>query len=172
MRVAVGSTNPSKVLAVKKAWILMGDAEVLGVKVPSGVSEQPRTMNEIVKGACNRALNALKIANADYGVGIEAGYISVPLLKDKILDIQVAVIVDKTGYETIGFSPAFEVPPSALSHRTLGEYMAKISGRNKINEEIGAIGYLSIGTVTRMELTYYAVLMALIPRINKHLYRS
>ena len=170
MRVAVGSTNPSKVLAVKKAWILLGDAEVLGVKVSSGVREQPRSLKEVIIGARNRALNALNKINADYGVGIEAGFMEIPIYEEKVIDVQAAVIVDKEGYETIGFSPAFEVPSQALNYDTLGKYMAKVTGRAKINEEIGAIGYLSLGTITRMELTYYAVIMALIPRINKHLY--
>ena len=50
MKVVVGTTNRSKLLAVKKAWILLGDAEIIGVGVDSGVSEQPIGLQEILEG--------------------------------------------------------------------------------------------------------------------------
>jgi len=47
-----------------------------------------------------------------------------------------------------------------------------LTNRKSINEEIGAIGYLSRGLITRTDLTYQAIIMALIPRLNKSLYEE
>ncbi len=169
MRVAVGSTNKSKILAVKKAWRIMGEAEIIPVKVQSGVPEQPRSLKQTIIGAINRAVNARVKVNAEYGVGIEAGYMNIT--HNLLVDVQVTAIVDEE-YVTIGFSPAFQIPLEATRYNTLGEYMASITGRAKINEEIGAIGYFTNGIVTRTDLTYYSVIMALVPRINKKQYKS
>ena len=169
MKVAVGTANKSKILAVKKAWAILGNAEIIGVKVYSGVPEQPKGIKQIVLGALNRAIKARLKTGSDYGVGIEAGYITLGSL---IMDLQAAVIVDKENYVTIGFGPGFQIPREALKYNTLGGYMAEVTGRKSINEEIGAIGYLSRGLITRTDLTYQAIIMALIPRINKNLYEE
>ena len=169
MKVAVGTTNKSKILAVRKAWTILGNAEIIGVKVRSGVPDQPKGIKQIVLGALNRAVEARLKTRSDYGVGIEAGYI---MLGSLIMDLQVALIVDKENYVTMGFSPGFQVPPEVLRYNTLGEYMAVLTSRKSINEEIGAIGYLSRGLVTRTDLTHQAIIMALIPRLNKSLYEE
>ena len=169
MKVVVGTTNSSKLLAVKKAWILMGDAEIIGVSVGSGVSEQPIGIYEILEGALNRALSAHDIMGGDYGVGIEAGYIP---FNNLLLDVQVAIILDRNNRATIGFSPAFQVPREALRYQSLGDYMAHLTGRKTINREIGAIGYFTKGAITRTDLTYSAIVMALVPRLNPEYYRE
>lgn len=169
LKVAVGSTNRSKILAVKRAWAILGNADIVGVKVDSGVPEQPKGIKQILLGAINRAFRALEHVKADYGVGIEAGYIDIGSIT---MDVQIALIVDNEGYVSLGFSPSFQVPHEALRYDTLGEYMAKITGRKTINEEVGAIGYLTKGIITRADLTYQAVVMALIPRINRQLYSN
>jgi len=166
----VGSTNSSKLLAVKKAWALIGNAEIIGVNVESGVPEQPVGFEEILKGALNRALSAYEIMNGDYSVGIEAGYIKIT---DKLLmDLQLVVILDNNRKVSIGFSPAFQVPLQVLGYKSLGDYMAKITGRQTINREIGAIGYFTRGVITRTDLTYDAVVMALVPRLNPEYYKD
>ncbi len=167
MKVVVGTTNSSKLLAVKKAWTLMGDAEIIGVSVSSDVPEQPMGMYEILEGALNRALSAYDIMGGDYSVGIEAGYIP---LNSLLLDVQVVIILDRDNRVTVGFSPAFQVPQEALRYQSLGDYMAYLTGRKNINREIGAIGYFTKGAVTRTDLTYNAVIMALVPRLNSEYY--
>ncbi len=167
MKVVVGTTNSSKLLAVKKAWVLLGDAEIIGVSVDSGVPEQPVGIHEILMGALNRAVSAYEIMGGDYGVGIEAGYIE---LDDILLDLQAVTILDSDRKISIGFSPAFQVPQEALRYQSLGDYMSHITGRRSINREIGAIGYFTKGAVTRTDLTYHAVIMALVPRLNPEYY--
>jgi inosine/xanthosine triphosphatase len=76
MKVAVGSENPIKIEAVRLAFNTVWPSkkcEILGVKVSSGVADQPMTNKESVKGATNRAKSAIKALNADFGVGLEGG---------------------------------------------------------------------------------------------------
>lgn len=173
MKVAVGSTNPVKVEAVRRVWRLIGDAEIIPVGVESGVSRQPRGMEETYRGAYNRAVRAREAVNADYGVGVEAGLVEAPT-PTGWADVQVAVVVDRAGVVGVGFSPAFE-PPRVWLERlsrgdTLGEVAAEHLSRSDIGRVLGVIGYLTRGMVTRQELTYYAVLMAVIPLLEERLY--
>ena len=72
MKIIIGSKNPAKITAVKKAF---SDSEVewIFMDIPSGVSEQPFSDDETIKGAKNRALNALKEGNGVFGIGLEGG---------------------------------------------------------------------------------------------------
>ncbi len=173
MRVAVGSTNPVKVEAVRRAWRLVGDAEVIPVSVDPSVSRQPRGIWETYRGALNRAERALAETNADYGVGLEAGIVEAPTPSGWV-DVQIAVIVDSRGVVGVGFSPAFEPPREwigeLLGGRELGEIASLYSGRAEIGRVLGVIGYLTRGAVTRLELSYYAVVMALVPLLEKRIY--
>jgi len=73
MKISVGSKNPVKIAAVenvaRKVW---PNCEVTGVNVDSGVNVQPRSDDEAIEGAINRAKLALKQTGADFGAGIEA----------------------------------------------------------------------------------------------------
>ncbi|AEM39275.1 protein of unknown function DUF84 [Pyrolobus fumarii 1A] len=173
MRVAVGSTNPVKVEAVKRAWRLIGEAEIIPVEVDSGVSSQPRGIEETYKGAFNRATRALEKTKADYGVGIEAGLVEAPTPTGWV-DVQIAVIVDRSGVVGVGFSPAFEPPRVWIPRLARGEPLGHVASgelkRSDIGRVLGIIGYLTRGVVTRLELTYYAVVMALIPLLEPGLY--
>ena len=56
---AVGSLNPVKVNSARRALEQAGfDFTLQGVAVPSGVAEQPIGMEEVERGARQRALNA------------------------------------------------------------------------------------------------------------------
>jgi len=75
MKVAIGSKNPVKIKATKNVFKkVFGQVKVLSVEVKSGVSHTPSSFEEILKGAINRAKNALKETRADFGVGLEGGY--------------------------------------------------------------------------------------------------
>jgi hypothetical protein len=81
--VVVGSKNPIKIDCARRSFKkLLGDEKVidgetfefLGVDVPSGVSDQPKSDEETLKGATNRARNAfLQKRDADYWFGVEGG---------------------------------------------------------------------------------------------------
>lgn len=76
IKVAVGSKNPIKIDAVKSAFkkVFGAEVEVIGVSVSSGVSDMPLSFEEMAQGAKNRAEDARKELDADFGVGLEGGF--------------------------------------------------------------------------------------------------
>jgi inosine/xanthosine triphosphatase len=172
LKVKVGSTNPSKVKAVRDVFSdifsKQFDVKVVGVKVDSGVAAEPWE-GDVVKGARNRAHAA--IGKAEFGVGIEAG-----LFRSfgEVLGVQYCVVVDKEGTETIGHGPGFRFPPKVLhdieTGKTVSEAMESITGIKDIGRKKGAVDHLTKGRLDRTELTRSAVLMAMVPRIRKELY--
>ena len=176
MRIAVGSTNPTKVKAVEAVMRkIYDDVDVFGVEVDSGVPDQPVGMEEIVQGAINRAKMALEKTSADLGVGIEAGIYPFPQTLTGYLDIQVCAIASPDGIITVGHGPGFEYPPIVIE-RILNEgveagiAMGGLVNDLELKKKIGAIGVLSKGLLTRSKLNEIAVLMAMIPRLNQELF--
>jgi len=173
MRVRVGTRNPLKVEATRAAFraAFPGEpVEVIPAAVNSGVPAQPFG-EEVLTGAIRRAKSAL--ADADFGVGIEAGLIQLPG-GTRYLNLQVCAIVAWDGKMSFGSSPGFELPPEVLEHlqrgSTLNREMSRIAGIDEIKEKIGAIGYLAKGRIDRFKVTYEAVFMALIPYIRPELF--
>ncbi|HMK48007.1 MAG TPA: inosine/xanthosine triphosphatase [Methanocella sp.] len=172
MKVAVGTTNPVKVDAVRNVFgRLYDDVVVEGRKVGSGVPDQPVGI-ETIQGAINRASHAYRIGEYDYGVGIEAGLTDV---EGYTLDVQFCAVADRETI-TIGCGSGFQYPPvviaGVLAGREVGDVMSDLTGIEDIGKKTGAIGYLSHGMLNRTQLTEQSVLMALIPRINPKLYRK
>jgi len=174
--VCVGTTNESKLIGVKLALRrFFTDFEVIPCKVSSGVPPQPKGLSEIVKGATNRALNALKSRDeCSLGIGVEAGMFK--LISNLYFDVQVAAIADKNNWVTYGLSPSFQIPPRFAEElisgtaKELEEVVDKYFRTKEIGSKGGLIKLLSKSAVLREELTYYAVLMALLPRINREVY--
>ena len=76
MIVAIGSLNPVKIKGVREAYtsIFGADISVRGIAVESGVSPQPLSLEETIRGAMNRAEEALKVVrDAVHGVGVRQG---------------------------------------------------------------------------------------------------
>lgn len=80
--VVVGSTNPVKINAARKAFQQVFNANIIeasGTSVPSGVCDQPMSDAETKQGACQRALNAREafrqssITSSHFFVGMEGG---------------------------------------------------------------------------------------------------
>lgn len=176
MKIAVGSTNPTKILAVKEVMEKIYDGpEVFGVDVESGVSDQPVGIEETLEGAINRARKALELGDADLGVGIEAGIYPVPRSLTGYFDIQFCAVVDREGWLTIGHGPGFEYPPYVIERikkgLEAGRAMDELVGEKDLKRKTGAIGFLTHGLLPRKELNKLSVLMAMVPRMNEPLYR-
>ncbi len=161
MIVAVGSTNPVKIEAVRRAFSLFWEVDVRGVDVESGVSKEPFGPNAM-EGAKNRARNALRALNADFGVGIEGGIFH---LFGRYYCAGFVWIERKDGAHSTGMSGWFECPkaflPEMLRGRELGDLMARLSGNENIKREEGAIGFFTRGAVKRVDLYTHGTLMAL-----------
>lgn len=177
MRICVGSTNEVKVNAVKEAiqdYQIFSNAEIIVVKVNSGVSDQPRSAEETIQGAINRARNAFKDCN--YSFGIEDGLMKVPNTKTDYMNICACVIYDGKNFH-LGLGPAFEYPIE-VTRLVIEEgldidqayYRAGLTDNPNIGSYEGVIGMLTKGKLSRKEYTKLAVMMALIHLENKNLY--
>jgi inosine/xanthosine triphosphatase len=171
MKIAVGSKNAAKVKAVEellKDYPHLKDAEVIGYEVDSGIPAQPKSLAEIVEGACNRAKHAYDIG-ADYGVGLEAGLMEVPHSKSGHMDITAAAVFDGTEYH-LGLSSAWEfVDPSIFREVIEGEKeLATVLVDRKVFASMderqggGAIGIVTKGRLDRKGFTQQALMNALI----------
>ncbi|MEM4021277.1 MAG: inosine/xanthosine triphosphatase [Nitrososphaerota archaeon] len=175
MRVGVGSMNEVKIEAVKMCFEkFFGVVEVAPVSVD--VPPQPIGFEETLRGAVIRAWEALRKADADLGVGIEAGLMRILHSITGYVDQHVCAIIDSDERVTLGFSMTLEFPVIVVE-RILGgrareaeEVMEEISGIREIGRKGGAVGYLTRDRVRRIDLCAQAIVSALIPRLNPELY--
>ena len=170
MKILVGSKNPVKVEGAKNAFELyFQNVEVEGVSVSSGVPEQP-VNEEIYLGAKNRALNLMEYAKnnnieADYFAAVESGMTN---MYGKYLITNIAVIIDKNGYESFGTSEGFPVPNKyieEIKEKTLSSVMTKLSNVDEIGKKYGGVYFLTKKT-TRADLSRNAFIMALTQFVN------
>ena len=177
MKIIVASTNPQKIQAVsnlvpKYDFLLGADIEV--VSVPSGVSDQPKSIEETVQGAINRAKSAFKDTN--YSFGIESGLMSIPQTKSGIMDVCVCAIFDGKNIH-LGLSSAFEPPKKIVDlMHDKGMNMsdacleAGLTNNPQLGASEGLIGILTHGRMDRLAYTTQAVMTALIHLENTHLF--
>jgi len=184
--VRVGSLNEPKLDAVRSAIRAYApDAEIEGVAVASGVSEQPIGFEEVIRGARNRAAGAVSGSPCDLGVGIEDGLVPLPTggSEGALVHLNIGCVAITDGERTtIGFSSAFGYPSgcstSAVRDREpigpafdrfwesrRGESAAKPSALS-----IGNIGRLSGGVLPRAEYARHGVLCALVEFVQPDLY--
>jgi len=176
MLVVVGSSNPCKISGVRRAFsdVFKADVNVIGVKVDNVVGSQPIGFDEIYVGAYYRALNASKIyKNADFYVGIEAGIVNI---HGFWMDTQMTLIMDRDGSISIGFSQCFPIPDKfvneILSRRSeLEEIVDRYYKTKDIGMHGGFIKILTKGRISREDLVYNATLIALIPWMNKEVFK-
>lgn len=179
MKIIVASTNPQKIKAVTdlvKDYDFLLGINVEGVSVPSGVSDQPKSLEETVQGAINRAKSAFK--NADYSFGIESGLMAVPHTKSGIMDVCVCAIFDGQNIH-LGLSSAFEPPKKIVDlmhNKGMNMSEACLEAGLTSNPQLGAseglIGILTHGRMDRLAYTTQAVMTALIHLENAHLFEA
>ncbi len=173
MKINIASKNPVKVNALKETirdYPLLREAKVVSFLVSSGVSEQPKSFIETIKGAKNRAKKAYN--DCHYSFGIESGLIKVPESNSGYMDFcACAVFNGKEIY--LGFSSFWEVPKRILRYLMEGINMsdasieAGITSKKEIGSKEGLIGILSEGKIDRKEYTKEAIRAALIG-FNNH----
>lgn len=170
MNIVVGSTNTAKVEAVEeilREYPHLSGATVLGVEAASGVANQPKTLQETIEGARNRAKNVFE--SCDYSIGIESGLMEVPYSKSGYMDVCVAVIYDGNEYH-VGLSSGWEFPDKEVTRLMIEEGMDMSQAINKagltddplIGSRQGAIGLLTKGRLDRKAYTKEALRTALI----------
>ncbi len=177
MNVYVASLNPVKISAVREVlreYFNSEEYEVEGITVPSGVREQPLSLDETTQGAITRAKGAFR--ENSYSFGIESGLMKVPGSRTGYMNVCACAIYDGTR-EYLGLSSAFEFPKEVtrllVSDGLTANQAAQqcnLTRHEKVGNEEGLIGILTNGRVTRRDYTKEAVRMALLQLNNKELY--
>jgi len=170
MKIKIGSMNKSKIEAVEEIlrdYPHLAQAEVIGIEVESGVANQPKSLEEVVLGAKNRARNVF--SGCDYSIGLEAGLMAVPGTKSGYMDVTVCAIYNGQEFY-LGLSSAWEFPNPAIMKTIIDDGLDMSQAVNKhgltnnpaIGSEEGAIGILTKGRMTRKDYTKQALRTALI----------
>ncbi|MBR2588603.1 MAG: inosine/xanthosine triphosphatase [Bacilli bacterium] len=176
MKILIGTKNPGKIEGARQAFEkYFENVEIEGVPVESEVGNQPID-EEILMGAKNRIKNLKKYAEqnnieSDFYIASEAGITN--LLGDWI-DINAAVIEDKSGVQSVGTSQGFEIPEKyieEIKETELGKVMDKIFNGNNLGKGKGGISFLTKDVVSRIDLTRNAFIMALIKHTNGELWK-
>jgi inosine/xanthosine triphosphatase len=174
MKVGIGSDNPVKIratrLAFKAVWPDKG-WEFFGTKVISGVSKQPMSDTECLKGATARAKQAIKVTKSDYGVGIEGG---LQKIGKRWFDSGWVVVIDRKGKMGIGSSVRAHTPAKMVrmirKGIELGEVDDILFGKKNSKQAEGHFGLITKNLVTRTRGYKDAVIMALASFIHPKLF--
>jgi len=173
-RIVIASGNPVKIQAALNGFRRMFPDEEFttsNVSVPSGVSDQPRSDQETLQGASNRAHHAQeKVAQAEFWVGIEGG------VEDGGAEMAAFawVVVLGNDLQGKGRSGTFFLPEAITAlvreGKELGEADDIVFKRSNSKQENGAIGILTGNVIDRVKLYEEAVILALVPFKNRDLY--
>ena len=166
VRVAVGSSNPVKLAAVRAVLARVQPAlQIDGVEVDSGVPDQPMGDEQTQRGARNRAIAALQRTGAELAVGLEGGVVE--LADGRMRSCAWAVVVDRDGREGMGGSLSMPLPDLVAARiragDELGHAMDAIANVVGTKHGRGAVGILTAGLIDRQAAYEPMVAYALAP---------
>lgn len=152
MKIIIGSNNPAKVAAVKNAFLYQ-QTEFLSLDIPSGVSEQPFSDEETIKGAINRAVCALEMGNGDIGIGLEGG---VQETSHGLLVCNWGALATKNTEPIIAGGARFLLPLEIAERLRAGEELGPImddyAKKENVRKNEGAVGIFTNGLINRSEM--------------------
>lgn len=175
-KIYIGSANPVKISCTKKGFEEVfkdiSDYEFIGVSVPSGVSDQPMTNDETFFGAESRAKNLqIKFPDGDFFVGIEGGIQK----KGEAMEAFAWVVIiseQRLGKaQTATFQLPYKIVELINQGVELGHADDMVFNRNNSKQGNGAVGILTNNVIDRIEYYRHAVILALIPFIQKGHYQ-
>jgi inosine/xanthosine triphosphatase len=168
--VAVGSLNPAKIEAARLAFDALWPGRVVQVRgsaAASGVATQPMTDAETIRGARNRAAEAIRLAQADYGVGLEGG---LEQTDGSWFNSSWAAVIDATGREGLGSTLRMRVPRTlmqfVLAGHDLGEACDLVFGHAGGQRTEGFVGAMTGNAIHRTGALCDAVIAALTPFLH------
>ena len=170
IKILIGSNNKAKIEGAKLAFEkYFSDFEIISKDISSGVNAQPIN-EEILLGARNRikGLKELNINNIDFYISSEAGLISIG---DLYVNINMGVIEDINGYESIGTSQGYMIPKNKIElvkEKTLGVVLDETFNGINLNRNKGGINYLTLGEVNRIQLVRDSFILALVPFLEQN----
>lgn len=176
-KIIVASRNPVKLNATLHGFQRMfpnEEFDVEGVAAKSGVSDQPMSNEETIRGAQNRVTNARFIQpNADYWIGLEGGVER----KDSNMEAFAWMVIEsKDGLKGKGKTGVFFLPLEVATlidaGKELGEADDIVFSQKNSKQAGGAIGILTENAIDREGYYTEAIIFALIPFKNPELYKK
>lgn len=157
MKIAVGSSNPAKVEAVRT---IFNKDELVTLNVDSGVSEQPFSDEETIEGAVNRAKNCLNESDAELSIGLEGGVVDT---KHGMFVCNWGALVTRENEVFIAGGARVLLPESIAKRLRTGEELGPVmddfTQSHNIRIKEGAIGIFTNNRVTRAEMFLHIVRM-------------
>ncbi|MDO8513612.1 MAG: inosine/xanthosine triphosphatase [bacterium] len=177
MKVAVGSINPVKVNAVRTAVGRIFPKEKLvvdGISIVSGISDQPMSDSEAIKGARKRALDALKALKADFGFGLEG---TVCEVEGILFLTNWVAVVDRGKRWGLAGGGRLELPKKISEEilkgeRELGEIICEFSGLKNVKKSQGTPSILTKGLKNRTSEFENCCIDAMVRFINPQFYEE
>lgn len=172
MKIVVASKNPVKIQAVQEGVAsFFQEVVVEGVKVDSGVSDQPSSDEETFKGAQMRAFNARELCpGADFWIGVEGG---IDYFQGDMQAFAWIYVSDGTRSGQAR-TTTFSLPPRIVELLEQGLELGAANDilfrQNNSKQKMGAVGTLTSGLISRKQLYVQAVQLAMVPFINPQLY--
>jgi len=152
-KVYVGTTNVIKLEAVKH---VLSDFVVEGINVGSGVSSQPKSDEETIQGAKNRALG---LPDRTLRIGLEAG---VEKHNDIVFLINWGVLIDEDN--NVYYAGGTRIPlPKYIGERLYNEDVELADvidysfNREDIKHQEGTVGILTNNYVKRVDIFIHIV---------------
>ena len=150
--VAIGSTNPIKVKAVKNAFA-GEDVNIVSCSASSNVRPQPLSNEETLQGAVNRAKDCLEKTDAQFAFGLEAG---VTFLQGQVYLCHWGALVDRQGGVYFTNGPIILLPSSyeelLVAGQSLEEIMHSSTGIQDLGKKEGSIGIYTQGRLNREQV--------------------
>ncbi|MGI5915435.1 MAG: inosine/xanthosine triphosphatase [Anaerolineae bacterium] len=172
--VAIGSTNPIKVEAVRQVvTAVWPDATMVPLEVESGVGAMPMSDEAGKAGAVERARAALRALDADIAVGLEGAVVDTPAGMYVTNWVAVAQRDGRISVANGGRLPLPEIIARKIRQGAeLGPIIDRYTGQEGSKQHMGAAGYLTGGIVPRELAFRIAVAFALAPYIHPELYAA
>ncbi|EOR23833.1 NTPase [Niallia nealsonii AAU1] len=158
MKVCIGTNNQAKVKAVKNSLGKDKNIEFATFNVSSGVSDQPFSDEETIKGAINRAMTALQEGKGEIGIGLEGG---VQRTNNILFLTNWGALVLKDGTTFIASGARIPLPNEIeielLAGRELGPVMDEFAHKDNVRSYEGAIGIFTYGRINRTSMFEHVV---------------
>ncbi|MBC8160296.1 MAG: inosine/xanthosine triphosphatase [Roseiflexaceae bacterium] len=174
LTIAIGTTNPIKIAAVRSALELGRiAAEIVSIAVRSGVPEQPVGFAQIREGALTRARNARAATGADWGVGMEGG---VEFDEDGACWLYNITAIASGGMVSHARDGGLLLPPTVATRlqngEELGPIMDELTRVANSKQKLGAVGFLTGGIIKREDAFRDSFGRALAPLLHPQLYST
>jgi inosine/xanthosine triphosphatase len=151
MKIVIGSKNPAKITAVKNSF--SPEDEFISLDIPSGISEQPFSDEETIKGAINRAIASLKQGNGDIGIGLEGG---VQETSYGLFICNWGALATNEREPIIAGGARLPLPEEVTvrlrAGEELGPVMEDYAKKSNVRKQEGAVGIFTNGLVNRSDM--------------------